>query len=111
MDKIKLTIIALAATFSLSGASAFAQTSREGTVGGPAARQETGDPLIRKPTSEEVVTDGSPGVTTGNSTHNLNGNPDPRPKEPDVGGPASSKQGVGTIGAKRTRLSSNLEED
>jgi hypothetical protein len=94
--KLTITIIALAATFAFSGASALAQTSRDGTVGGPAARQDTGDPLIRKPTSEEVVRDRSTGVTTGNSMRD--GNPSPRPQEPDVGGHASSQQSPATNG-------------
>ena len=93
---MKLTTIALAATFILSGASAFAQTSRDGTVGGSAARQDTGDPLIRKPTSGEAVNDGSTGRTTGSSKRN--GNPGPRPKEPAVGGPANSQQSSGSSG-------------
>jgi hypothetical protein len=43
------------------------------------------------------VKDGSTGVTTGNSMRNINGNPGPRPEEPAVGGPASSKAGRGLI--------------
>ena len=95
----KLAISALVmASFAFSGTFAYAQTSRDGTAGGPAARQDTGDPLIRKPTSGEAVKDGSTDVTTGNSMGNINGNPGPRPKEPAVGGPASSKQSPGSNG-------------
>jgi hypothetical protein len=43
----------------LSGTFAYAQTSRDGTVGGPAARQDTGAPLIRKPTTGEAAKNGS----------------------------------------------------
>ena len=86
------------ASFAFSGTFAYAQTSRDGTAGGPAARQDTGDPLIRKPTSEEAVKDGSTDVTTGNSMRNINGNPGSRPKEPAVGGPASTQQSPGPNG-------------
>jgi hypothetical protein len=95
----KFAISALVmASLAFSGTFAYAQTSRNGTAGGPAARQDTGDPLIRKPTSGEAVKDGSTGVTTGNSMRNINGNPGPRPEEPAVGGPASSQQSSGSNG-------------
>ena len=95
----KFAISALVmASFAFSRTFAYAQTSRDGTAGGPAARQDTGDPLIRKPTSGEAVKDGSAGVTTGNSMRSINGNPGPRPKEPAVGGPANSKQSPGSNG-------------
>jgi hypothetical protein len=89
----KFAISALVmASFALSGTFAYAQTSRDGTVGGPAARQDTGDPLIRKPTSGEAVKDGSAGVTTGDSMRNINGNPGPGPKSrPLEGRPAANK--------------------
>ena len=95
----KFAVLALViASFALSGTFAYAQTSRDGTVGGPAARQDTGDPLIRKPTSEEAVKGGATGLTTGNSMRDSSGNPGPRPKEPAVGGPASSQQSGGSSG-------------
>jgi hypothetical protein len=86
------------ASFVLPGTFSYAQTSRDGTVGGPAARQDTGDPLIRKPTSGEAAKNNSTGATTGESTRNISGNPGPRPKEPAVGGPASSQQSPGSNG-------------
>jgi hypothetical protein len=82
----------------LPGTFSYAQTGRDGTVGGPAARQETGDPLIRKPTSGEAVKNNSMGVTTGESSRNVGGNPGPQPKEPAAGGPASSQQSPGSNG-------------
>jgi hypothetical protein len=95
----KFAISALVmASFTLPGTFAYAQTSRDGTVGGPSARQDTGDPLIRKPTSGEAVKDGPTDVTTDNSMRNINGNSGPRPKDPAVGGPASSQQSPGSNG-------------
>jgi len=86
------------ASFALPGTFSYAQTSRDGTVGGPAARQDAGDPLIRKPTSEEAAKNSATGVTTGESTRNISGNSGPRPKEPAAGGPASSQQSPGSNG-------------
>ena len=94
LSALVMASFVLPGTFSYS----YAQTSRDGTVGGPAARQDTGDPLIRKPTSGEAAKNNSTGATTGESTRNISGNPGPRPKEPAVGGPASSQQSPGSNG-------------
>jgi hypothetical protein len=99
MRSSRFAISALVMAFLvLFGTFSYAQTSRDGTVGGPAARQDTGDPLIRKPTSEEAAKNNSTGVTTGESTRNVSGKTGPRPTEPAVGGPASSQQSSGSNG-------------
>jgi hypothetical protein len=78
------------ASFALSGTFAYAQTGPDRAAGGSAARQETGDTLVRKPTSgEKAVKDGATGVTTGTR----NG-----VTAPAVGGPPSSQQSTGTNG-------------
>lgn len=85
---MKLTTIALVTAIALSGTFAYAQTN-SGTPGSPAARQETGDPLIRKPTSgQTVVKKSSTGVTTGNSMRNGSA----RARETGPGGPPSSQE-------------------
>jgi hypothetical protein len=80
------TLIAIATTFLLFGATGYAQTRASGS---PAARQDVGDPLIRKPTSEQLKR--SPGITTGSSMRNTNGS---RSRE-RIGGPPESQQSGG----------------
>src|SRR5437763_15227873 len=75
---MKLTTIGLAAAFALSGTFALAQTGPDGTAGGSAARQDTGDPLIQKPASGGKAVKRATGVTTGTAIRS----PGPRPKQP-----------------------------
>jgi hypothetical protein len=91
---MKLTTIALATVFALSGTFAYSQTNPGGgnrATGYPTADKkvnETSDPLIRKPTSgRKAMKNGSTGVTTGNST-----------RAPATGAPTSSQQSPSTSG-------------
>ena len=86
---MKLTAIAIATVFLLSGASGYAQSRSPGS---PAAKQDIGDPLIRKPTSQDLKR--SPAITTGSSMRNTRG-PGSNGR---VGGPPESQQGGSSPG-------------
>ena len=75
--------IALAVAFTISGAVAYGQTRSPGS---PAAKQDVGDPLIRKPTSQDKMR----GTTTGRSTRNQGGSRE------QIGGTPESQQGTGS---------------
>lgn len=79
---MKFTAIALAACIAVSGTSAYAQSH---TPGSSVARQDIGDPLIRKPTSEDRAA-GASKTTTGRAMHKS-----PQPRQ-GIGGPPSSQQ-------------------
>lgn len=76
---MKLGTIILAVTIALPATAAFAQTRSPGS---PAAKQDVGDPINQRRTSEERAA----GVTTGRARHNA-------PKlHQGIGGPPSSQQ-------------------
>ena len=78
--------IAAAVAFTISGA-AYGQTR---SPGGSAAKQDVGDPLIRKPTSQDKVR----GTTTGRSTQNQGGS------RGQIGGTPESQQSTGSNGGQ-----------
>lgn len=76
---MRMGTIVLAMAVALPGTSTFAQTR---TPGGSAAKQDIGDPLIQRRTSEEKAA----GVTRGQARHNA-----PKLRQ-GIGGPPSSQQ-------------------
>lgn len=78
---MKLTIIAVATAFLLAGTAGHAQTHLPGS---PAARQTTGDPMIKEPTAEQLRRSG--GNTTGRSISQTD------PVNGRLGGTAESQQ-------------------
>ena len=79
--------VALAVAVTISGAAAYGQTRSPGS---PAAKQDIGDPLIRKPTSQ----DEKRGTTTGRSVRNQGGSRE------QIGGTPQSQQSPGPNGGQ-----------
>jgi len=82
--------IALAVAFAISGAAAYGQTRSPGS---PAAKQDVGDPLIRKPTSQDLKR--SRGVTTGSAMRKNQGG-----SREQIGGPPESQQAPSSNGGQ-----------
>ena len=80
--------IALVVAFAIPGTAAYAQNRSPGS---PAAKQDIGDPLIRKPTSQ----DRARGMTTGRAVHNRLGTGGSREQ---IGGRPASQQSPGSNG-------------
>jgi hypothetical protein len=78
-------IFALA--FAICGPAAYGQSRSPGS---PAAKQDVGDPLIRKPTSQDKMR----GTTTGRSVRNQGGSRE------QIGGTPQSQQSSGTNGGQ-----------
>ena len=76
---MRIGTIILAMVVALPATSTFAQTR---TPGGSAAKQDVGDPLVQRRTSQEKAA----GVTRGEARHNA-----PKLRE-HIGGPPSSQQ-------------------
>jgi hypothetical protein len=85
---MRLIAIALTVAFTVSGAAAYGQTHSPGS---PAAKQDIGDPLIRKPTSE----DRARGVTTGSAMRKNQGG-----SREQIGGPPASQQSPSSNGGQ-----------
>jgi hypothetical protein len=76
---MKMGTVVLAVTMALPATASFAQTR---SPGGPAAKQDVGDPIVQRRTTEEKAA----GVTAGRARHNA-------PKlHQGIGGPPSSQQ-------------------
>jgi hypothetical protein len=83
---MRFVAITLASALMLSGTAAYGQAQSPGS---PAAKQDVGDPLIRKPTSE----DRQHGFTTGSSASKKRGG-----SREQIGGPPESQQSTGSNG-------------
>ena len=80
--------VALAVAVTISGAAAYSQTRSPGS---PAAKQDVGDPLIRKPTSA----DRARGLTTGSAMRKNQGG-----SREQIGGPPESQQAPSSNGGQ-----------
>lgn len=85
---MRSTAIAVVMAFAMSGTAVYSQTRSPGS---PAAKQDIGDPLIRKPTSQ----DRARGVTTGNSESKRLGG-----SREQIGGTPASQQSPGSNGGQ-----------
>jgi hypothetical protein len=83
---MRLIAITLASALMLTGSAVYGQSRSPGS---PAAKQDVGDPLIRKPTSEDRLH----GVTTGSAASKKQGG-----SREQIGGPPKSQQSSGSNG-------------
>ena len=83
---MRFVAITFALALILSGTAAYGQARSPGS---PAAKQDVGDPLIGKPTSE----DRQHGVTTGSAASKKQGG-----SREQIGGPPESQQSTGSNG-------------